>query len=312
MGDQNQSMPEPRAQSKRVWSRKRILILGGNGMLGHKLWQSFQNCYDTWVTMRSSFHDYESYGLFDPLRTLGGVDVQNFDHIARAVETVHPDVVINAIGVIKQNPAAKDPIVSLTVNSLFPHRLSTLCHAVSARLIHISTDCVFSGRKGMYTEEDIPDAEDLYGRSKLLGEVTSSHCLTLRTSIIGRELKSDHGLLEWFLSHRTGRVQGYTNVFYTGLPTLILARIIADLIERHPDLSGLYHVSSDAISKYELLCLIRDSFQIPTEIEPFSDIHIDRSLDSGRFRRATGFEPLPWYEMVRAVATDPTPYEKWR
>ncbi len=290
----------------------RILILGGNGMLGHKLWQSFQNRFETWATLRSGFHDYESYALFDPLRTLSGVEVQSFDQIVRAVETAHPEVVINAIGVIKQSPAAGDPVISLTVNSLFPHRLSALCQAVGTRLIHISTDCVFSGRKGRYTENDMPDAEDLYGRSKLLGEVTGSHCLTLRTSIIGRELKSAHGLLEWFLSHRRGQVQGYTNVFYTGFPTLMLAGIIADLIERHPDLSGLYHVSSDPISKYELLCLIRDSFQIPIEVEPFPDIHIDRSLDSSRFRAATGFEPLPWHEMVRAVVTDPTPYEEWR
>ncbi len=290
----------------------RILILGGTGMLGHKLWQSFQNRYDTWVTLRSSFHDYQRYRLFDPRRTLNGVDVQNFDHINRAVSAVHPDVVINAIGIIKQTPAAREPIISLTVNSLFPHRLSALCQSTGARLIHLSTDCVFSGRKGRYTEEDQPDAEDLYGRTKLLGEVSGSHCLTLRTSIIGREIKRDHGLLEWFLSHRGGQVKGYTNVLYTGFPTPILAGIIADVIDRHPNLPGLYHVSSEPISKYELLCLLRDSFQISIEIEPFPDIRANLCLDSSRFRAAIGFEPLPWHEMVRAFVTDPTPYEEWR
>lgn len=290
----------------------RVLILGGAGMLGHKLWQVLRERFDTWVTVRSGYPAYARYDLFDPEHTVGGVDVFDFDTVMRAVATVHPEVVVNAVGIIKQLPTAKDPIVSLTVNSLFPHRLAVLCQAAGARLIHISTDCVFSGRKGMYTEDDAPDAEDLYGRSKLLGEVSSPCCLTLRTSIIGRELESANGLVEWFLSNQGGRVQGYTNAIYTGFPTLVLAQIIADVIERHPDLSGLYHVSSEPISKYELLCLLHDAYRVSTEIEPFSDVRIDRSLDSSRFRTATGFTPLPWPDMVRAMATDPTPYETWR
>lgn len=290
----------------------RILIMGGVGMLGHKLWQVCQQHFDTWVTVRLSYRYYARYGLFDPDRMLGGVNVFDFDSVMRALTTVQPDVVINAIGIIKQLPTAKDPIISLAVNSLFPHRLAVLCQAADARLIHISTDCVFSGRKGMYTEDDVPDAEDLYGRSKLLGEVSGLRCLTLRTSIIGRELGTANGLVEWFLSNRGGCVQGYTNAIYTGFPTLILAQVIADVIERHPELSGLYHVSSEPISKYELLCLLREAYQLSIDIEPYPDVCIDRSLDSSRFRKATGFAPLPWPEMVQAMATDPTPYEDWR
>ena len=223
-----------------------------------------------------------------------------------------PDVVVNTIGIIKQLPAAKDPIVSIAVNSLFPHRLARLCQATSARLIHIGTDCVFSGRKGMYVEDDVPDPEDLYDRSKLLGEVAGPACLTLRTSFIGRELQSSNGLVEWFLNNRGGCVQGFTNVIFSGLATRTLAGLIADVIERHPDLSDIYHVSSEPISKYQLLCLLREVFQIPIEIEPVLHHNIDRSLDSHRFRSAIGYVPPPWPTMVQAMASDPTTYEAWR
>ena len=290
----------------------RILILGGSGMLGHKLWQVYRNRFDTWATVRSSYRAYARYDLFDSQRLLGGVDAFNFDTVVRALVTVQPDVVINCTGIIKQLAAAKDPIVSLTINSLFPHRLALLCQASGARLIHISTDCVFSGRKGMYTEDDVSDAADLYGRSKFLGEVGAPGCLTLRTSIIGRELQTASGLVEWFLSNREGRVRGYTRAIYSGLTTLALADIITDILERHPELSGLYHVSSEPINKYDLLCLLRDAFGVQVEIEPYAEVQIDRSLDSSRFRAATDFTPPTWSDMIKAMAEDSTPYDEWR
>ncbi|HEY3229779.1 MAG TPA: sugar nucleotide-binding protein, partial [Roseiflexaceae bacterium] len=168
----------------------RILILGAAGMLGHKLCQAYHNRFDTWATLRGGAREFASYELIAADRLLVGVDADNFDSVVRALATVHPDVVINCIGIIKQLPSAKDPIISLVINALFPHRLANLCQAAGARLIHISTDCVFAGRKGMYTEDDVSDAEDLYGRSKYLGEVGAAGCLTLRTSIIGRELRT--------------------------------------------------------------------------------------------------------------------------
>ncbi len=290
----------------------RVLILGASGMLGHKLWQVYRQRFETWGTVRSNYQEYARYGFFDPERVLGGVDASDFYTIVRAFETAQPTVVVNAIGIIKQLPAAKDPIVSLTVNSLFPHRLAKLCQATSARLIHISTDCVFSGRKGMYTEDDIPDADDLYGRSKLLGELTGPDCLTLRTSIVGRELQTTHSLVEWFLSNHGRSVRGYTNAIFSGFPSLTLANIIADIINREPDLSGLYHVSSEPVSKYQLLCLLRDTWRIPIEIEPSPHVTVDRSLDSRRFRAATGYVPPLWPEMVQAMADDTTAYEEWR
>jgi dTDP-4-dehydrorhamnose reductase len=290
----------------------RVLILGVGGMLGHKLWQVGKSRVDTWGTLRASPRAYAHYGLFDSQRVLGGVDASDFDTVVRALAVIQPKVVVNCIGIIKQLPTAKDPIVSLSINSLFPHRLAVLCQAARVRLIHISTDCVFSGRKGMYAEEDIPDPEDLYGYTKLLGEVSERGCLTLRTSIIGRELQTTNGLVEWYLHNHDGKVHGYTRAIYSGFTTLALARVIVDVLERYPDLNGVYHVSSEPITKHDLLCLLREAFGITIEIEPYPNVQIDRSLDSSRFRATTGFVPPTWSEMIQEMASDPTRYEEWR
>jgi dTDP-4-dehydrorhamnose reductase len=290
----------------------RVLVLGATGMLGHKLWQVLRERFDTWATARAGYSECACRGLFDANRFVGGVDAFDFDSVLRAFAAVHPDVVINGIGIIKQVPAARDAMASLSVNSLFPHRLAALCQAGDARLIHISTDCVFSGRRGMYTEADVSDAEDLYGRTKFLGEVAGSGCLTLRTSIIGRELRTSFGLVEWFLAQAEGQVRGYTRALYSGFTTLALAKMMADVIEHHPQLSGVYQVSSDPISKYELLELLRTAFDLKVVIEPYPDVLVDRTLDRSRFSAVTGFSPPGWQEMVREMAADPTPYRQWR
>ncbi len=290
----------------------RVLILGVAGMLGHKLWQTYHSRYELRGTVRGHYGDYARYGLFDRERLIEGVDAFNLDTVTRALITANPDVVINCIGIIKQLPTAKDPLVSLTVNSLFPHRLAVLCQAAHVRLYHISTDCVFSGRKGMYTEQDVSDAEDLYGRTKFLGEVDAPGCLTLRTSIIGRELESRSGLVEWFLSQKGGKVRGYSKAIYTGFTTQVMAGIIGDLIERFPDLCGVYQVSSEPINKYDLLELLKEAFALQIEIEAYPEVQIDRSLDSSRFRKTTGFQPPSWANMIQEMANDPTPYNSWR
>ena len=290
----------------------RILVLGAPGMLGHKVYQVCRERFETWTT---SFFDYRGragWELFDPDRFLVGVDALQFDTVVRAMAEVKPDAVINCIGIIKQLKAAKDKIVSLEINSLFPHRLAELCRACGARLIHMGTDCVFSGRKGMYTEEDPSDAEDLYGRTKYMGEVDGPGCFTIRTSIIGRELETSNAFLEWFLANRGGKVRGFTRAIYTGFPTQILARIMADILENHPDLEGVYQVSSDPINKYDLLCLVNETFGLGTQIEPDNEFECDRSLDSSRFRAAIGFQPPTWEEMIQEMHQDPTPYDDWR
>ena len=290
----------------------RVLILGGSGMLGHKLVQCYRDRYDVTVTMRGRYADYARYDIFDADRVIEGVDAFYFDSVIQAIAQAQPDVVVNCIGVIKQLAAAHDPIISLTLNSLLPHRLANVCRASGSRLIHISTDCVFNGKDGMYTEDTPSNAEDLYGRSKFLGETGTPGSLTLRTSIIGRELSTASGLIEWFLSNRDNQVRGFRQAIYTGFTTMALAEIIADVIDHQPDLSGVYQVSSEPINKYDLLLLTRDCYGLQTEIEPDDTVKIDRSLDSTRFRQTTGFTPPAWSAMIGAMAADPTPYDSWR
>ncbi|HEV8592767.1 MAG TPA: sugar nucleotide-binding protein, partial [Pyrinomonadaceae bacterium] len=200
----------------------------------------------------------------------------------------------------------------LTANSIFPQQLAELSADLGFRLICIGTDCVFQGTKGRYTEDDPADALDLYGRSKYFGEVAGENCLTIRTSIIGRELQTSHSLVEWFLGNRGKTVNGYVNAIYSGFPTIILADIISDLILNFRDLNGLYNVSSEPINKFDLLKLINDAYKAEIEIKLFEDFHIDRSLDSSKFSHATGFKAWPWKEMIKIMADDPTPYDVWR
>lgn len=281
-------------------------------MLGHKLALTYRETYDTWVTFRGSAADYARCNLAEPARTLGGVDVAHWDSVVEAFARARPEVVINCVGIIKQLPTANDPIPSLTINALLPHRLAVLARVAGARLIHISTDCVFSGRKGNYTEADVSDAEDLYGRTKFLGEVSGEGVLTLRTSIIGRELGTASGLVEWFLSQAGRRVRGFRRAIYSGFTTLELARIMARLIDDWPELSGLWQVSAEPINKFDLLCMLREAYGVAVEIEPDDGVDIDRSLDSRRFREATGYTPPDWPTMVAELAGDKTPYLEWR
>ncbi|HLA94600.1 MAG TPA: SDR family oxidoreductase [Pyrinomonadaceae bacterium] len=290
----------------------KVLIFGGKGMLGHKLVQRLSGEFDVWATVRGASIDYSQFGFLPAERTIGTVDAAHPAEIHKVLEMVAPDVVINAIGIIKQLPSSKDVIRTLEINSIFPNRLAELTHEFGYRLITISTDCVFSGDRGMYTEESVPDAGDLYGKSKNLGEVTGERCLTLRTSIIGRELGCYHSLVDWFLSNQGNTVRGFVNAIYSGFPTIVFTDIIASLITEHPELHGLYHVSSEPINKFDLLHLIKKYFHAHIEIERFEEFRIDRSLDSSRFRRETGFRPISWEHMVERMAADPTPYEKWR
>jgi dTDP-4-dehydrorhamnose reductase len=277
----------------------KVLILGGSGMLGHQLWKILSVPFQAYVTLRQASPKLNT--ILDPRRTLTGVSADDFDSVIKAVAQVQPDVVINAIGVVKQQGASKDPITCLGVNSLFPHRLAQLCQAAQARLIHVSTDCVFSGKKGNYTELDPPDAEDLYGRSKLLGEVQGPGCLTLRTSIIGRELQSRQGLIEWFLSNAGKTVSGYRHAIFSGLTTLALSELIALLISKFPDLHGLWHVAATPINKWDLLTLVRQTFALDITMVPDEKFHCDRSLCDARFRQATGWSAASWPEMIRQL-----------
>lgn len=274
-------------------------------MLGHTLFHhlSGDSRLNVFATVRSPKELSEGLPLELLKKVCTHVDINNFDSLIKVFADLKPEIVVNCIGVIKQTPEAQDPLTTITVNALLPHRIALLCSAIGARMIHVSTDCVFDGEKGNYTESDIPNAMDFYGRTKFLGEVTYPHCVTLRTSIIGHELKGKYGLVEWFLSQKE-KVQGYKNVFFSGFPTVELARIIADYVLPHSELTGLYHVSANPISKYELLTLIKDQYDKKLTIEPEDSIKLDRSLDSSRFRMLTGYTPPNWLELVDRMHQD--------
>lgn len=288
----------------------RILVLGVSGMLGHVLFKEFYKDpnLDVWGTARSTA-DLDTFFSAEELeRVRSGVDVGNFDTVIRTFASVQPDVIINCIGIIKQLPLAGDPLTAISVNSQFPHRLSMLTRTAKARLIHISTDCVFDGKRGMYAEDDPANATDLYGRTKHLGEVAYPNCVTLRTSIIGHELKMNVSLIDWFLSQKES-VSGFTRAIYSGFTTLEMARIIREFVLPSVTLSGLFQVSSAPISKHELLEIVAEAYGKQIRIEPDERVAIDRSLDSSRFQQATGYRPPEWTKMVEAMSqhflTDP-------
>lgn len=292
---------------------RKILILGGSGMLGHTLFRSLSESVDldVYATVRSA---QELSRWLPPARmkkVRNNANIQQADTLEKVFTEVKPDLVINCIGIIKQVPEAKDPLATIAVNALLPHRIASLCGATDARMLHISTDCVFDGEKGGYTEQDNANAQDLYGRTKYLGEVAYPHCITLRTSIIGHELKGKYGLVEWFLG-QTEKVRGFRQAFFSGFPTVELARIIRNYVIPRPELTGLYHVSADPISKYHLLKLISAQYGKKILIEPDDNIRLDRSLDSSSFRSLTGYNPPPWTELVHSMYHDylQGPYQK--
>ena len=264
---------------------KKILILGTTGMLGHKLLQKLsQNpLFDVWGTSRNNKNLLKWFGKDLEKKIISGVDANSFDQFEKTIVETMPDIVINCIGIIKQLPIADDPVVSISINALLPHKIATICKKINARMIHISTDCVFDGKKGNYKEKDFSDAYDLYGKSKYLGEVHYPHTLTLRTSIIGHELETHYGLVEWFLSQKE-KVKGFKKAIFSGFPTVEIAEIIENYIISNESLTGLYQVSSDPISKYDLLNLIAEIYQKNIIIESDESILIDRSLDSSLFR----------------------------
>lgn len=279
----------------------RVLVLGASGMLGNAVFRLFAQSpsFLTMGSLRSTnLLRYLAKDLHD--RVICGVDVENLDSLTGLFVKSRPDVVINCIGLVKQLAAADDPLVVIPVNALLPHRLARLCEVAGARLVHISTDCVFSGVKGMYTEADVSDAKDLYGRSKYIGEVDYPHAITLRTSIIGHELSGSQSLVGWFLAQQE-RVRGFRRAIFSGLPTVELALVIRDYVIPRPELHGLYHVSAKAINKYELLRLVANVYGKSVEIHPDDQLVIDRSLDSTLFCQATDYHPKEWSELIQLM-----------
>jgi len=279
----------------------RILVLGGDGMLGHQILKQLSPRHEVAVTLRQDRTNYDKFGLFSEANAFFGIDVRNIDRVSEVLAQFQADAVVNCIGIIKQRPSAKQSILSIEVNALLPHRLAVLCRLAGARLVHMSTDCVFSGAKGNYLESDVSDAEDLYGRSKYLGEVDDVGCITLRTSIMGHELSRKSSLLEWALAQE-GTVKGYQKAIFSGFTTIEMARIIERVLLNHPEARGMYQVSSDPIDKHALLLLIKQHLHPTIDVVADTAVHIDRSLDSSRFRADFSYSPPPWPSMIAELA----------
>ena len=283
-------------------------------MLGHKMFQVLRGRFQgVLCTTRENVEEkpFDQVELLQGDDVVAGVDVARFDDLRNLLGRLRPRFIVNCVGIVKQRAEAAYPIPSILINSLLPHMLCEMASRWAGRVIHFSTDCVFSGKKGYYSEQDIPDAEDLYGRTKLLGEVTIANALTLRTSIIGRELVEHRSLLDWFLSQNNRTVRGFRKAIYSGVTTNRLADTVAHIVEKRPKLTGLYQVASRPISKFDLLCLLRDVYRLNVEIQPDDTEVCDRSLLGMKFLEATGLACPDWPQLAQQLTADPTPCERW-
>lgn len=279
----------------------RLMVLGADGMLGHELVRSLRARHEVHGTLRLAEACYSDIRKFLPDAVYYGMDARDYPGIDDLLRHVRPAAVINAVGIVKQRDDSSDAIVSVEVNSLLPHRLAATCAGIGAFFVQMGTDCAFSGSSGMYSEADVADASDLYGRSKLLGEVDQPGAITLRTSIIGLELSRKTSLVEWFLAQR-GPVRGFRKAIYSGFTTMEMARIIEHVLLTKPAKSGLYHVSSEPIDKLTLLRMLSDRLRLNIDIVPDDDFVCDRSLNSAPFRSEFAYTPPDWGTMLDELA----------
>ena len=287
----------------------RVLVIGGNGMLGHQLCRLLSERMDVWATFRIAL---KTFRFLPENRKINDFYIQDITQLGEILDTIKPDVVVNAVGIVKQRDEAKQAVSSIRVNALFPHQLADLCIERHVRLVQISTDCVFSGFRGNYTELDIPDPVDLYGRSKLLGELNRPDCLTLRTSIVGWQINTFSSLLSWFALQRDKHIKGYRKAIYSGFSTRVLAQLIGDILQTRPDLSGLYQVASEPISKFDLLMQLREKLGWDDiVIEPDDQFFCNRSLSGTRFGIATGWRPPTWETMLQGLAEEWPDYAEY-
>lgn len=293
------------------------MIFGAAGMLGHKLCQRLSaDDHEVTGTVRRQPDAYRRFGgIFGRTRLLGGVDALDFSVVERLLADHRPEAVINCIGVVTQLIESNSRYVAVGLNSFLPQVLERACGRIGARLVHFSTDCVFSGRRGRYTEADLSDAEDIYGRTKFLGEPdgAGNATLTIRSSVVGREIASHtHGLFEWFLGQSGKSVQGFTRAIFTGFTTIEMSNIVAMALANPEPLRGTYHVASAPVNKFDLLCLFRDIGGHQIDIQPDESFRCDRSLMMDRFAADSGYVAPDWKSMIETLVADPTPYDTYR
>ncbi|MCF8057836.1 MAG: SDR family oxidoreductase [Bacteriovoracaceae bacterium] len=285
----------------------KVLVIGGTGMIGHRLWASLSSIgHEVYSVSRSDFRsEMKDLSQLDWSKSFQGVNVENLGKLEDILSEIKPEITLNCVGIVKQHELSESAIPTISLNSLFPHQLNKLCVNVGSRMLQMSTDCVFSGEKGDYTETDIPDATDLYGRSKILGEVINhKNTITIRTSTIGREINPHGGLIEWLLSNKGKKIKGFSKAIYSGFPTHTFAKVLSDYVFPCPDLSGLYHLSTEPIDKFSLLQMAKEVLELDIEIEKEESISIKRDLDSTCFRDLTGMPLMSWNNIINDLKVD--------
>ncbi len=286
-----------------------ILVLGGTGMLGHKVVQTFRSAG---LPVSYTIRGNHAPDVLNSVKVHTKVDALNQVALRDFLMSERPDFLVNCVGVIKQRDQAKVAIPTISINALLPHLLAEWADDWGGKVIHFSTDCVFSGIKGSYCVDDPSDAEDLYGKSKFLGEVSWKNALTLRTSIIGRELSHFGSLVEWFLAQDGKSISGFTRAIYSGMTTLTMANLLVEVVTKHPGLHGLHHAVSESINKFDLLIMLRDRAGLDIEVNPNHEFFCDRSMLPSGLEEALGFRAPSWEQQIDELVNDPTPYSEWR
>ena len=285
----------------------KIVILGASGMIGHQLWRRLNAKYPdcVWGTVRKAKEHYEQFKFFNMKRLIGNIEASDFEKVKEVLNTVKPDIVLNCIGLTLRKKEMENVFLCLEVNGMLPHRIDSWAKENNSKLIHFSTDCVFDGKIGSYSEFSAPSARDLYGQTKYLGEVKHSEsCLTIRVPVIGREIEGKTELIEWFLSQKNSKAKGFASVYYSGITTIRLAYEIITIIEKYPKLSGIIQISTNKISKYNLLLLLDKYFDTNVELEVDNTIKSDKSLNADKYKQLTDFKAPSWEAMIKELAED--------
>ena len=283
----------------------RILILGVSGLIGHKLLQELSADFEVFGTLHKKKNLYGNCPLFTDKNIIENINVVEFEILKGVLFAINPDVILNCVGITKRKIDTENPLKTININSAFPHLLANWAKTNQKRVIHFSTDCVFDGKIGNYTEKSLTNAEDLYGRTKALGEINYNHTLTIRSSFIGQELFDKTELLDWFIAQNGKQIKGYKNTFYSGVSTIFMARVVKNIILNFPNLSGLYQLAPDKpISKYELLNLAKEAWNVKVDIIP-DDEHVHNpTLDAGKLKYEINLIVPSWREMMNELASN--------
>lgn len=285
----------------------KVLVLGGTGMIGHRVWASLSQLgHDVYALCRSDLKDdMHTLPGIDWSKCWTGIDVTDLSLLEGKIREIKPEIVINCVGIVKQNPLSKDPLTTIHLNALLPHQIAKVCGDNGARMIQMSTDCVFQGDKGNYQESDNTDATDLYGKSKALGEVVDQeHVLTIRTSTIGLEIHPHGGLIEWLVSQKNKEIKGFSEAIYSGFPTHTYAKILNEFVLPNHSLHGVIHISSQPINKYDLLKMTNEIFDLGIRINKEDSFVMKRGLDSSLFRKKTGAPLFKWADIIHDLKHD--------